>query len=123
MKRRLLSLLLIALGVAASGCSNRLRFKNMLPGATLENVRWTSPELIAYGPSDPLAPGAVSTSSLVAGSSLGSGTLSFDLVVNGTRVSLVGNDSVSVNSGEDTVVTIGADLHVHNPLLESDTSP
>lgn len=114
-------ILLVALALASAACTTEIRFANRLPGGTMENIRWEPDDGdVTYSPQELLLlPGATSANVRVWGDAEeSSGTLSFDLVVGGSRVSLVAEQEFEAVKGESTTFAISSATPVRNPLVE-----
>ncbi len=113
--------LLVGLALASTACTTEIRFANRLPGGTLENVRWEpSKGDVSYSPEElQLLPGSTSSTVRVWSEAAdSSGTLYFDLVVDGSRVSLVAESAYRCVEGETTTFKVSSETPVRNPLLE-----
>ena len=111
----------ILFSVVGMGCEDTsIVFHNMVPNASVTNARWAPDGTnVTYDSSDRLGPGQKSdTIVLWAEEGAGaSGTLSFELEVEGNRVALVADEKFTAGEGQTTTFELTPELAVHNPLV------
>lgn len=120
MSRRVTSCLLpILLLLPLAGCKTDIRFANMVPDATVENIRWEPRSSDTVYSAATLKTGETSKDIPIMEKDAGeTGTVAFDLVVEGNRLALVARQEFTAVEGETSTFTLTPEMKVYNPLLE-----